>query len=244
MSAKRARWLSAVVLVPLLGCGGPEPEPQPEPPQARVCGEAEYAAAVRDSSEATAEEVNSGLWAITRSNPKLQWNAEGTAVRMVAWTTFGGYVQGDNVLTREVWVTAVPQLKEFCQAVADEKRVARINQFLGLPPATERDNSRRFAELWVRPQDMFRPCADPEIDDTVCGLQFPTSVAAEHRSWFTSNYSSSFGFWQQTRYPWTGLGYTYDWCGDTEVGASEFVIRPGSTVQLIGYVERQAYCVQ
>jgi hypothetical protein len=61
-----------------------------------------------------------------------------------------------------------------------------------------------------------------------------------------SSNSSSYGFWQKTRYPWTGLGYTYDWCSqDTKhVGASEFVIRPGSVVNVTAIIDRNTYCAQ
>ncbi|PTL83542.1 hypothetical protein DAT35_15875 [Vitiosangium sp. GDMCC 1.1324] len=100
--------------------------------------------------------------------------------------------------------------------------------------------------MWVKPGDMFRPCPDPEIDDGTCGLTFPVEVSTEHKNWFTNNYASSYGFWQKTRYPWTGLGYTYDWCShDTKhVGASEFVVRPGSVVNVTGYINRDTYCAQ
>jgi hypothetical protein len=238
----RVRWLpAAATLVSLLACGGEEPTDDPTP---TVCTAADYDAAIHDSAVPTAEDVYTGLWPISPSNTRLTWNGDGSAVRMVAWTTFTGYQQGDNVLSREVWVTAVPQLKELCRTLPDDAaRIVRINQFLGLPPANERDNGRQFVEMWVKPGDMFRPCPDPEIDDASCGMQFPSTVSAEHKDWFTRNYSSSFGFWQQTRYPWTGLGYTYDWCNaDTHVGASEYVIRAGSTINVTAIIDRQTYC--
>ncbi len=242
---RRMRWLSAMgALASLVACGGPEEEElEPTP----ACTQESYDAAVIDAVEPTTQDVFDGLWAITPSNPRLQWNAEKTAVRMVAWTTYTGYSQGDNTLSREIWVTAVPQLQELCRTLPeDAARIARINQFLGLPPATESDNGRQFVEMWVKPGDMFRPCPDPEIDDTTCGLQFPAGVSSEHKSWITNNYASSYGFWQKTRYPWTGLGYTYDWCSqDTKhVGASEFVIHPGSVVQVTSIVNRDTYCAQ
>jgi hypothetical protein len=240
------RWLSAAgTLLSLVACGGPEEEPTPQQPA--VCTASDYAAAVDDAAEHTSEDVVDNLWAITPSNTRLTWNAEKTAVRMVAWTTFTGYKPGGNLLSREIWVTAVPQLQELCRTLPDDAaRIARINEFLGLPPANESDNGRLFVEMWVAPEDMFRPCADPEIDDTTCGIQFPANVTAEHRSWFINNYASSYGFWQTTRYPWTGLGYTYDWCSqDTKhVGASEFVIRSGSVVNVTAIINRDTYCAQ
>jgi hypothetical protein len=239
----RLRWLPATAaLMSLVACGPEEQEPEPQPV---VCTQEDYNEAVMDAAEPTQEDVIDGLWAITPSNPRLQWNVDQSAVRMVAWTTFTGYKQGDNTLSREIWVTAVPQLQELCRTLPDDAaRIVRINQFLGLPPATEADNGRQFVEMWVKPGDMFRPCPDPEIDDTVCSLQFPAGVSTEHKNWINYNYASSYGFWQQTRYPWTGLGYTYDWCSQDSkhVGASEFVIRPGSVVNVTAIINRDTYC--
>jgi hypothetical protein len=241
----RLRWLpAAAVLMSLVACGGPEEEPKPEPPPA-ACTQEDYDRSITDAIEPTQEDVIDGLWPITPANTRLSWNDGQSAVRMVTWTTYPGYKQGDNTLSQEVWVTAVPQLKELCRTLPDDAaRIARINQYLGLPPATEWDNGRRFVEMWVKPGDMFRPCPDPEIDDSVCGLQFPAGVSSEHKDWFTDNYASSFGFWQKTRYPWTGLGYTYDWCShDTQhVGASEFVVRSGSVVNVAAIIDRDTYC--
>ena len=234
----RSRWL-AMALVSLVACG-PEEEPA-------ACTQESYDAAVSDAIEATPEEVTDGLWAITPSNTRLSWNADQSAVRMVAWTTFTGYASGDNTLSREIWLTAVPQLKELCKTVSDDTaRIARVNQFLGLPPATAADNNRQFVEMWVKPGDMFRPCPDSEITDTTCGLAFPAGVSSEHRTWISNNYASSYGFWQTTHYPWTGLGYTYDWCSqdDKHVGASEFVARPGSIVNVVAIIDRNTYCAQ
>ncbi|QRK10427.1 hypothetical protein JQX13_10225 [Archangium violaceum] len=241
----RLRWLPATAaLLSLVACGGEE-EPTPEPQQPAACTQETYDEAVLDAAEPTQEDVIDGLWAITPSNPRLSWNEERSAVRMVAWTTWTGYEQGDNTLSQEIWVTAVPQLQELCRTLPDDAaRIARINQFLGLPPATEHDNGRFFVEMWVRPGDMFRPCPDAEIDDTTCGLSFPEGVSAEHESWIANTYASRYGFWQTTRYPWTGLGYTYDWCSqDTKhVGASEFVVRSGSVVDVTALIDRDSYC--
>jgi hypothetical protein len=44
-------------------------------------------------------------------------------------------------------------------------------------------------------------------------------------------------------YPWTRLGYTYDWHPDTpETGLSEYVIPQGSTVEVHANVETREYC--
>ncbi|WP_224248580.1 hypothetical protein [Hyalangium gracile] len=238
----RIRWLTGLAaLLSLTACG--EDTEETPPPQELVCDAETYSAGVRDAAEPDSEDVYTGLWAISPSNPKLTWNADKTAVKMAVYTTFTGYQAGDNVLSREVWVTAAPQVQELCKTLPAEQIVPRINQFLGLPPATAADNARFFVEMWVKPGDMFRPCPDAEIDDTSCSLTFPATATNEHKAWMNGNYAYSYGFWQKTLYPWTGLGYTYDWCNaETHVGGSEFVIRAGSTVTVTGQFDRATYC--
>jgi len=240
----RLHWLvGTTALLSLTACGNDPQDPDGGTPEPLVCDAQTYAKAVRDAAGPDSEDIYDGLWAITPSNPKLIWNETRTAVRMVTWTTATGYTQGDNTLPAEVWLTPAPQLQALCKTVPAEQRVPRINQYLGLPPATEQDASSYIVEMWVKPEDMFRPCPDAEIDDTSCGLTFPASATDAHKNWMNANYAFSFSFWQQPHYPWTGLGYTYDWCNaETRVGASEYVVRAGSTVNVTGLIQRDTYC--
>jgi hypothetical protein len=46
-----------------------------------------------------------------------------------------------------------------------------------------------------------------------------------------------------TKYPWTTLGYTYDWGVKTSnVGASEYVIKPGATVFIKSVRKTRDFC--
>ena len=80
----------------------------------------------------------------------------------------------------------------------------------------------------MSPQSLFRPTPDNEINDTSAQLAFPASATADYKTWFNSNIIYSY---YPMKYPWTRLGYTYDW-GNTQshIGLSEFVIKQNSTV--------------
>ena len=54
------------------------------------------------------------------------------------------------------------------------------------------------------------------------------TISPDYMSWFNNQKATSYG---ADGYPWTRLGYTYDW-GNPEgpIGLSEFVIRAGATV--------------
>ena len=100
-------------------------------------------------------------------------------------------------------------------------------QLLGLPANS---TNTYFVELWVKPQSLFRPTPDNEITDTTALLNFPANATAYYKEWFNSNIISSY---YPMKYPWTRLGYTYDW-GDstTHIGLSEFILKQNATASV------------
>jgi hypothetical protein len=108
---------------------------------------------------------------------------------------------------------------------SDANLTLRTLQLLGLPPNS---SSTYFVEMWVSPQSLFRPTPDSEITDTTVQLDFPSSATSEYKDWFNGNIVYSY---YPERYPWTRLGYTYDWADTaSHVGLSEFVLKQNSTV--------------
>lgn len=200
-----------------------------------------FQAAVADAEQADADEVVDTLTAINDENMDLQRDEEGR-VLMVTWTSYAGYddlVGEETELGVEVWTTVAPQMKEFCQALGTQDDVLslRLEQLLGLPPNNGKD---RVVELWVEPSAMFRPSPDPEITDSVAELDFPEGTDQMHIDWVESLEASSYG---TGGYPWTRLGYTYDWNPDTsEVGLSEFVVTQGTTVGVESVTPTNEYC--
>jgi len=228
----------------LIGCGGTDRAADPAP-------DALYRAAIEDARVAEPEEIVTTLTPITPYNDRLVWRTVGDStrqVRVVTWAgsdTLPGRTAGDTVTVKEdVWVTAVPDLRRFCRALAlrgDRLRL-RLAQRLGLPPDADYD---RFVELWVRPSTLVRPCPDPEVTDRECEITFPSPkqharVSEAHREWFRTLKQTSYG---PDGYPFTGLGYTYDWNASTDaVGPSEFVIRAGAPVEVHSRTDTDAYC--
>lgn len=245
------RWFpSALVMLSLAGCD-PEVTPaemQQTPETPATCGQQEYDKANLDASQPTEAKIVTNLFPISASNTALIWkDAEKTMVRVVVWTSFTGYANdgsGNYTFTRDVFVTAAPQVQALCKTVelTGNERNNRINQYLGLP--AEATNVRKIAELWVKPGDLYRPCPDSQVDDTTCGLTFPSDATSAHKTWLNNYWGSSYSPWQATHYPFTGLGYTYDWCsgGTSHVGASEYVVKTGAIAQFIGYTAVEDYC--
>ncbi|MBI1387599.1 MAG: hypothetical protein GC154_04050 [bacterium] len=224
-----------------------------------------FHAAVADASVAEPSDAVHDLIAITYSNPSLTWNDAFTPPRVLmitwtSWTGYGDYIgrrlrftptlmntirkrsaspHGAYLASRDVWVTAAPQLREFCvnHALAPQTLDLRLEQLLGLPP---HNGKTLIVEFWVDPADLFRPAPDPSIDGVSSSFEFPPGVDPAYRDWFDSLKASSYG---ADGYPWTRLGYTYDWGGETEEGLSEFVIRMNAVVDVKAVYSTEEYCL-
>ncbi|WP_020538947.1 hypothetical protein [Lewinella cohaerens] len=144
-----------------------------------------------------------------------------------------------------IWVTLAPQLQQQCQTPAFGRREGldlRLKQLLGLPPDTKK---QYFVEFWVQPKDLFRPCPDPEITDGSCDLAFPADVSEDHKEWINDLRLASYynPDWNKN-YPWTELGYTYDWNrkNKTNIGLSEFVVQKNSNLVIHNISRTEEYC--
>ena len=216
-----------------------------------------FADAVKDAAVTTPAKVSTQLSPLIESNAHLVWKgaAPNRKILFVTWTSWDGYdksVSKSIPLSRETWVTAAPEMQEFCRGLTKAApptgdalapaTVLRLEQLMGLPANGGKD---RFIELWADPADVFRPCPDPETTDHECSVDFPAAkrfvtVSEDHVKWFEKLKETSYG---DKGYPWTRLGYTYDWGGGAgHVGLSEYVIRGGATVEVKAVSKNGVYC--
>ena len=243
----------------LAACGGGSSDPAP------VDLQAQYAQAVADARVVLPIKISPHLTPINVQNPNVVWEngVVGSRLLVVTWLGDAGkYYQctvaegcsGNSACIEggecpaykyDSWVTVVPEIKNWF--IGTVPAPLRLAQLLGMPPEAATPghaNERKYMlELWVAPKDLFRPCPDTEISDTVCELDFP--LDAFHTPDLANLLSATAGpdygtfmtypnwFANQTRYsytpganpyPWTRLGYTYDWGNNNHVGLSEFVV--------------------
>lgn len=206
-----------------------------------------FKAAVADAKDAKPDEIDKNLMAITPENNKLVRDGAGR-ILVMAFTSYSGYddkVNSELPLSKEIWITTVPELENFCQQtnLGSMDTAVRIEQLLGLPAG--QSTNKRFVALWVSPDDLYRPCADPEINDSQCELDYPkspyTTISADYRTWFEHQKSISY---LDDGFPWTRLGYTYDWGGADDIGLSEFIVKPGATVKVDGIWPTDKYILE
>ena len=77
----------------------------------------------------------------------------------------------------------------------------------------------------------------PDITETEMTDAFSEEVDEDYKEWFDSNIISSYF---DGKYPWTRLGYTYDWADNgEEYGLSEFVVRKNSEVKVAYTVDQE-----
>ncbi len=201
------------------------------------------------------------LRVVVSGDPDLVWDKAGERILVVTWKAKGAfenfiepYQATSDQAEYVVWVTLAPEVRETCRSFAAtgsadiESLNLRLRQYLGLSPHWTYD---LFVEMWVDPKDLFRPCVDPETDDTSCNLAFGDTVPvvkniADYPAFF--HYLEEKSFNSGSPAPWTGMGYTYDWAFDTgraetKVGASEFILVPEAAYEIHRAVPTADYCL-
>jgi len=211
-----------------------------------------YSESIGDAAKPQPWEIRP-LTALNDQNPRLimQEIAGERWILVSSWKEDAKYYKNDpetgryNTGNYPIWVTIAPEMQLMCQDSRFGRKEGlnlRLEQLLGLPPG---GNKQYVVEFWVRTADLFRPCPDPEVTDGSCGLAFPEDVSEEHKTWINNLRLASYynPEWNQN-YPWTELGYTYDWNprNKTHTGLSEFVIGKNKDIIVKGIYTTEEYC--
>lgn len=197
-----------------------------------------YRKSIENSIYPEASKVDTDLVPVTNQNQNLIWkNIKGEDyVLVVTWkqkiSYYKPYLDSAfyNTGLYPIWVTTAPELIRRMNHEKYSNADRRLIQLLGLPPNSVYSY---FVEFWVKPADLFRPCPDEEITDKKCDICFPANADSAHVAWINDNRISRYyqcDLYQQ--YPWTQLGYTYDWNPKDKLhfGLSEFVIAANSKI--------------
>jgi hypothetical protein len=153
----------------------------------------------------------------------------------------------------ETWVTIEPHLQTFCRSFTrgrkpdENKLTQRLEQHLGLSPASSKTYFVRMQLAHPGADMIFRPCVDPAVNQANCSVGPPPKANAVYQQWFFQQYYSSYGQSLISEFPWTGLGYTFDWAAGKSTpfqrtGESEFVIYKGAPIEIQEVVPTSQYC--
>jgi hypothetical protein len=199
-----------------------------------------YADAIDDAMVSLKSEIIDTLWAINKQNPHLSWKTiHGKEYLLMA--TFmkypASYPVGDSVTNTwgVTWLFIPDQMKQRLTPFFREQSdtIERLCQLLGLPPAGKGSDTH-IAEVWVPTSRLFRPAGDPSITTTTTPGHLISTTTDDYDTWFNNNiiysYYAPLGP-SGHHYPWTRLGYTYDWApGSSHVGLSEYVLDDSSGI--------------
>jgi hypothetical protein len=248
----------AVASLFLLGACAPATGPSPRP--------AAVTASPTDVLYAQAV-ANAAVYAPEHVLPLFPATPDSAGNVRVATLTTWNYPAGEQQLQRAIWVSVVPEVRDSC-LTWDEEGTAltmRLRQLIGLRPA---DSVSHFVEMTVPVAALFRPTVDPAVTTQwpcpdgpsggACGLSFPRGVDPAHVAWMANQMLSAWqvpnGFPADTAsgggrgtlgYPWTRLGYTYNWHpGSPRYGASEYLVRAGSRIRVDATFPIAAYCTR
>jgi hypothetical protein len=218
------------------------------------------AESIEDAKQPLADEVVNNLLALSPNNPQVKWRENNGKIEylMSTWKYTSSPssdwpIGTKKLLPYQTWFTAVPQVKEFCQKyqaidsnIPDNVELSlRLQQYLGLI-LNKYSTKTHFVEMWVKAEDLTRPCIDAEINDTSCNL-LPLPVPDSSpvvKAIYTNSYTNA----KKEYYPWSGLGYTYDWGNSQKPhqGPSEFIINPTPEkpveVEVASVTPTQEYC--
>jgi hypothetical protein len=198
--------------------------------------------------------IDSATWREENLRPlfPLRFEPE-TMTTTVVTLTSRDYTPGPQSLGGYVWVTAVPEVQQKCKDFKEKDLALRLRQLLGLQPEAQ---FQHFVVMKVAASDIFRPATNPLTTtpwpcgakkESYCGEQFPYWASPAHMQWLANQMLTSYVVAPEHNgtysYPWTRLGYTYDWKeGADRYGASEYVVRPGSVVNVLSVTPYAAYC--
>lgn len=103
----------------------------------------------------------------------------------------------------------------------------RLEQLVGVPPDADYTH---VTAMWVSPEDVIRPAYVTDVTDSGMTIALPEDTSEEYREWFNGNIIWSYF---DSAYPWTRMGYTYDWAPDSgKYGLTEFLVRPGAEAKI------------
>ena len=187
-----------------------------------------WAAAMADAVFSKDSEVME-LVCLTQDDPQVIWDETGERVLLVTWHDYDERCEpGDSLPHQDIWATSLGEFEDWYQengsGVTDWE--LRFAQLLGMPSD---GNCTRFSAFWVSPSEVIRPAYLTDVT-TQMENGYDQITDPAYQTWFNNNILYSYF---ESEYPWTRLGYTYDWSGgDSAYGLTEFLIADGSNAEI------------
>jgi hypothetical protein len=161
-----------------------------------------------------------------------------------------------DVRSLYVWVAATQEVWQKCRGKRDS--VLALEQILGLPPLkkAKSGNPWHFFVFELDSRDLLRPCPGgvegeasgrPScrlISDLDLHLDAEFTQFLLQQWWLSHRSTIEYGRDPELGYPWTGMGWTYDWdpASATHRGVSEFVVRKTAAIGPVRTMTPEGFC--
>lgn len=213
----------------------PEQSSQPssttEPSQPEKTNEELYAQAVKDAAIAEEDEIKP-LVSLTREDPFVTWDNQGR-VLLCTWHSYpDSYPKGETVTAAwgAIWTFTDKEMAAHAGELRESKdAVMRMRQLISIDPNKTHST---VTGVWVNPSDVVRPAyqSDAARGDMRVAFSEGEEMDESFKAWFDQNILDSYYYGS---YPWTRLGYTYDWADNgKEYGLTEFLIKQGAQMEV------------
>lgn len=213
---------------------------QPSPSAAEKTNEELYAMAVKDAAIAEEDEIKP-LVSLTKQDPLVTWDDQGR-VLLCTWHSYpDSYPNGETVTAKwgYIWTFTDKEMAAYTGELREsEDPKMRLRQLIAIPPT--KDHST-VTGLWVKPSDVLRPAyqSDPAKGNMEVAFPEGEEVDEAFKGWFDQNILDSYYY---GNYPWTRLGYTYDWADNgREYGLTEFLIKKDAQMEVAFTVTTDEY---
>ena len=212
--------LFGLVLMLFSGCSGEETHSNDDL----------WKAAMTDAVFSEDEEIFE-LVTLAKESPLVIWDDAGRRVLLLTWHDYEDECVPGSAIPEygDIWATSLGEMEFwYTENGSDvEDWELRFAQLLGVH---EDEGYTRFTAFWVRPEDVFRPAYITDVTRQMKnGYDQLTDLT--YKAWFDQNILWSYF---ESDYPWTRLGYTYDWSGgSSEYGLTEFVVPGGTQTEIV-----------
>ena len=188
------------------------------------------------------------LVTLTKEDNQTIWDEAGKRVLLLSWHNYDDpCAPGDSIRTEygDIWATSVGEMQTWYAQNGDgvEDWELRFAQLLGVHAD---EGYTRFTAFWVSPEDVIRPAYITDVTKQMEN-DYTALTDEAYKTWFDGNIIWSYF---ESDYPWTRLGYTYDWSGgESEYGLTEFLVSNGDkteiaftypTAEFVDWLEEQA----
>lgn len=198
---------------------------------AKKTNEELYAMAVKDAAIAEEDEIEP-LVSLTKQDPLVTWDDQGR-VLLCTWHSYpDSYPEGETVTAKwgYIWTFTDKEMATHAgELKKSEDAVMRLRQLISIDPNKSHST---VTGLWVNPSDVIRPAYQSDAANGSMTVAFSEGeeVDESFKAWFDQNILNSYYYGS---YPWTRLGYTYDWADNgKEYGLTEFLIKQDAEMEV------------